>query len=84
MKDAAINVYDWLGAEVCVTASWGIKQNVCLRLVKTTRRLVIVMHVDYDLIVFINAVKDTLRKLRKGYVNVFCRQNSSSGARHLD
>lgn len=51
MKDATINVYDWLGIEVWVIVSWGIELDVCLRAVKTKHCLAIVMHFNYYLIV---------------------------------
>lgn len=53
MKDATINVYDWLGIEVWVIVSWGIEPDVCFRAVKTKHCLAIVMLFNYRSIVWL-------------------------------
>lgn len=53
MKDATINVYDWLSIEVWVIVSWSIEPDVCVRAVTTKHRLAILMHFNYHLIVWL-------------------------------
>ena len=65
MKDATINVYDWLGIEVWIIVSRGIELAVCLRAVKTRRCLAIVMHFNYHLIVWLCREGHFLQRLRK-------------------